>query len=246
MKSAEDSNDFLYGINPAFEVVRAGRRRLIRAHILPQLKAQPRTKKLLALLAERGVPVAESDRKAIFTLCQSTEHQGIVLEASAYPCVPLDDMLGEKRLLLLDNVEDPQNVGAILRSAEFFGWTSVLLSAKGVPGIYPSVAKASAGACEHLKICRDCSAVAAVKKLRELDWTVVALDNNGREDLTAVAPLPFDRLLLVIGGEHLSVGQFILNQSHHVVAIPRRGQVQSLNASAAAAIALFAFGGSNA
>lgn len=235
------SHDYLYGINPVFEAVGAQRRRIHRAFVAEGAAPNPRLRKLMALLADRQTPVERADKRRLFDLCRTTEHQGVVAETEPYPLVAFETLLGEPRLLLLDNVEDPQNVGAILRSAEFFGWPAVLLPVKGVPEIYPSVVKASAGAVEHLRIARDRSANAYLRRLREEQYTVVALDENGRESLSETAARSYDRLALVIGGEHRSVGQFILNAAQHVARIERRGRVQSLNASVAAGLALAAF-----
>lgn len=178
-------------------------------------------------------------KQRLFQLCQSHEHQGVVLNVSTYPYVPFESLVEKSKLVLMDNIEDPQNVGAILRCAEVFGWQAVLLSSKGVPGIYPSVVKASAGASEHLLIAQDHAANDYVKALLERNFTLVALDEDGREDLTSLKFEPGKNILLAIGGEHKSIGQYILNLAQHVVRIRQHGKVQSLNAAVAAGIALF-------
>ena len=231
--------EYIYGINPAFEVIRANRRKISQATISKKSDSNPKLRKLISLLDRNKVPVEKTDKRRLVQLCQSTEHQGVVLKVESYPYVPFESLWDNARLLLLDNIEDPHNVGAILRSADIFGWNSVLLSSKGVPNIYPSVVKVSAGASEHLHIARDNSANDYVKRLIERGFKVVALDEDGRETLDHINTLVIDRFVLVIGGEHFSVGQYILNVAHHVVSIPQQGSVQSLNASVAAGIALF-------
>ena len=215
------TTEYIYGINPAFEVVRARRR------------------KLTELLNETKVPVTVTDKHHLFNLCRTKEHQGVVLEAEPYPYASLEGLQEANRLLLIDNVEDPQNVGAILRSAEIFGWHDVLLANRGVPEIYPSVVKASSGATEYLRIARDHTANEYVKALLPLGFTLVALDAHGKEDLRRLSERNPNKILLVIGGEHRAVGQHILNQAHHIVNIPQQGRITSLNASVAAGIALF-------
>lgn len=237
------AEEYIHGINPAFEVIRARRRRVHRACLQEGAAASPRMKQLASALASLGTPVERVTKHKLFQLCRSTEHQGVVLATDPYPYVAFDSLLACPRLLLLDNVEDPQNVGAILRSAEAFGWEAVLLSARGVPAVYPSVVKASAGASEHLRIAQDHPANFYVKRLLENQFTLVALDEDGQEPIAVVQEQPPEKMLLVIGGEHRSVGQFILNQARHVVGIPQRGKVGSLNASVAAGIALYALGG---
>ena len=145
-------------------------------------------------------------------------------------------------MLLLDNIEDPHNVGAILRSAEVFGFTSVCLPKKGVPEVYPSVVKVSTGATEFMKISRNDSANGYARKAAEEGYRIVALDMAGKSTLQEVASAGHEKLLLVIGGEDRSVGQFILNMAEDVVGIQQHGKVNSLNASVAAGIAMFALG----
>lgn len=234
--------EYLYGLNPGFEVLRAGRRTVSKVFLQAGSESSPRIRKLISLLQSRKIACESVSKGRLFELCRSTEHQGVVIQTSPYPYEPFEALLDSPRLLLLDNVEDPQNVGAILRSAEIFGWPAVLLSARGVPGIYPSVVKAAAGATEYLRIAHDHTANAYVRALLEKDFMVVALDENGPEDLLTFQHPPPAKLLLVIGGEHRSVGQFILNAAQHVVRIPQRGQITSLNASVAAGIALFQLG----
>lgn len=199
-----------------------------------------RIKTLRRLLDERGIEVNVTDRGRLHQLSGSTEHQNVVMKVSRYPYVSHTECLEAERVLLLDNVEDPHNVGAILRSAEVFGFHHILLPMKGVPEVYPSVAKVSAGAVEFLRVARDCNAVTYAQKALDKGFTVVALDADGKVPLEAFAATPKLPLLVVIGGEDKGVGQFILNHASAVLAIPQSGRVNSLNASVAASITLYA------
>lgn len=236
------TTDVLYGLNPAFEAVLAGRREIRRALLSRSASANPRLQKLAALLESRGVPVQWSEKGRLIDVCQSHEHQGVVLETGPYPYVTADELLAlpSPRLVLLDNLEDPHNVGAIIRSAEVLGYSGVLLPNRGVPHVLPSVVKASAGATEHLRICCAGGVTAYVTAARERDFTLVALDAHGTQSLAEVVAAAPERLLLVCGGEDRGVGQYILNQAQFVVRIPQRGRLSSLNASVAAGIALHA------
>ena len=149
-------------------------------------------------------------------------------------------MFSENKLLLLDNIEDPHNLGAILRSAEVFGFRSVLLSRRGTPNVYPSVVKVSAGATEFLKITNERSENAYVKKAIENGYTVVVMDEDGKACIDDVKAIKPEKLLLVIGGEDKSVGRFIINTADYVVAFKQYGKINSLNASVAAGIGMFA------
>lgn len=234
--------EYIYGINPAFEVVLAGRRRIYCAYVAETMQTAGRTVKLLELLKKAGITAELVNKGRLFDLCRTTEHQGVVIEAENYPYASFAELLNQNRLLLLDNIEDPQNTGAILRSAEVFGWHYVLLSNRGTPELYPSVVKASAGATEYLQVARDHSANYYAREAIRNDFTVVALDAAGKTLIGELPVQPDARVMLVIGGEHRGVGQLILNTAHYVVKIPISGKVSSLNASVAAGIAMYNLG----
>lgn len=238
-KAKPVEREWLYGLNPAFEVLRAGRRRVHRLILNTSARGQARLKKLARYAERLRVPLVWYEKGRLTDLCRTSEHQGAVLEVSPFPYASAAEFLQEPRSILLDNVEDPHNVGAILRSAEIFGFRAAGLPAKGVPGVYPSVVKASAGASEHLVIHRPTHSVAAGKAALEAGYFVAALDRRGNITLDELAERNPQKLLLVIGGEDQSVGQFLLNESHAILSLPQSGRITSLNASVAAGIALW-------
>lgn len=237
---AKPSREYIYGINPAFEVVRAGKRQVYEAYLNQATARQPRIRKLSQYLEKMDIPIQWVDKRRLMDLSGSRDHQGVILKTKPYPYQLSDTLWGRPRLLLLDNMEDPHNVGAILRSAEIFGFNAILLSRKGVPDIYPSVVKVSAGATEFLDIAKDASANSYVRTAQDEGYQVVVLDANGTVDIRTVCTQLSDKALIVIGGEDRSVGQFILNTADLVVSIGQRGRINSLNASVAAGIFLFA------
>ncbi len=240
MAQKSASVEFLYGLNPVFECLRAGRRQIHEAFVNEKTATSSRFRTLARLLEERGINRTLTDKGRLHQLCGSSEHQNVVLKVEKYPYVSSDECLTQERVLLLDNVEDPHNVGAILRSAEVFGVHHILLPTRGVPEIYPSVSKVSAGAVEFLHIARDCSSVTYCQKAVEAGYTVASLDAKGKvllDDFAKDTPSP---LLLVIGGEDKGIGQFILNNSSAILAIPQSGKINSLNASVAASLSLYA------
>lgn len=240
---ATRESEFLYGLNPGFETVLAGRRDLCRILLNEQSRNRPRFRTLEGLARERGIRVEWVDKGRLSQLTGSREHQGVAVEAGPFPYSPFDDLLGRPRMVLLDNIEDPHNAGAILRSADVFGFDGVLLARRGSPGVRPSVVKASAGAAEHLRVAIDRSANQYVKLARDEGYAVVVLDGKGDVSLEQAAAAGYERLLLVVGGENKGVRQFILNSATAVVRIPQVGHVNSLNASVAAGIALYALAG---
>ena len=233
-------HEFVYGINPAFEVLRGGKRKVHEAFLNEHAQDNPRLKKLAQFLQTRMVPIEWVTKQRIFELAESKDHQGAVLKTEPYPYARAEDLYDRERLLLLDNTEDPHNTGAIIRCADVFGYHAILAPLKGVPEVYPSVVKVSAGATEHLDIAREGSANQHMMKARETGHVVVALDAKGTIDLRDLAPALPSRHLLVIGGEAKAVSQFILNEADHIASIPQQGKINSLNASVAAGIAMYA------
>lgn len=230
--------EYLFGLNPAFEALRAGRRKIHAALLNQATIGQPRVRKLIECLQEQKIEIHYGEKGRLIDACGNQEHQGVVLETDPYPYTPLEEVLRLPRLVLIDNVEDPHNVGAILRSAEVFGFGGILLPNKGCPEIYPSVVKASAGASEHLRIAREHNAVFYAKKVVEAGLQIFSLDMHGPSLLEELQLSSGVRICLAIGGEDRAVGQYILNASTQVLKLRQYGKVNSLNASVAAAIAM--------
>jgi len=232
--------EYIYGINPAFEVLRGGRRRIYSAYLNEAARDNPRLKKLAHFIETKQVEIEWVSKQRLFELSESKDHQGAVLKTDPYPYVAAAALYERDQLLLLDNTEDPHNTGAIIRCADVFGYHAILAPEKGVPEVYPSVVKVSAGATEHLDIAREGSANDHMRRARESGHVVVALDAAGKIDLNTLATTLPARHLLVIGGEAKAVSQFILNSADFIARIPQFGKINSLNASVAAGIAMYA------
>lgn len=241
---AKSSREFLYGLNPAFEAIRSGKRTIYEAFLNATSAESGRQRKLKEILQTKGIPIEYADKGRLTQLCGAREHQGVVLKTSLYPYTRFEAIFeaAPSRLLLLDNVEDPHNVGAVLRSADIFGFHHVCLPHKGVPEVYPSVVKVSAGAAEYMAITRECTANKYVQLARDAGYHIAALDTAGAVTLPQLAANLPPKLLLVIGGEDKSVGQFILNLADSVLRVEQAGHVNSLNASVAAGIAMYVLG----
>ncbi len=233
-------SEFLYGINPVMEVLMAGRRTVSQVYCAQGTENNPRMRKLVGECRHRHVKLNWVSRAQIFDLCGSKENQGVTAECDLFPYTPFAEMLDQPRLVLLDNIEDPRNIGAIMRTAEVLGWGNVLLPRRGAALVLPSVAKTAAGACEYLNIAVNCSANQYIKIAKENGYKIAALDGSGKSSLEEVQAQSPEKLLLVIGGEDSGVGQFILMNSDYICAIPQKGHVNSLNASVAAALAMYA------
>lgn len=234
------NTEYLYGLNPCFEAIRAGRRKIIQAFLSSSSKKNPRIIKLSNFLKSKNIPIEWAEKGKIIQLANSKDNQGAVIKVSSFPYAQVEEVLDNDKILLLDNIEDPHNVGAILRSAEVLGFTSIFMSNKGVPEIYPSVVKVASGATEFLKISKVMSANNYTSKAKENGFKIIALDMKGDTDINELKSKELGKFVLVIGGEDKSVGQFILNSADYIARLEQKGQVSSLNASVAAGVAMFA------
>ncbi|MGA0333036.1 MAG: TrmH family RNA methyltransferase [Kiritimatiellia bacterium] len=231
----------LYGIHAVQESLRARKRHPVELQ-LDDHASRDRFQSLIRLANECGVRVHFCSKHELFENCGSKQHQGAVLITTGYPYSELsDEVFEEPRLLLLDNLEDPRNAGAILRSAHLFGFNTVLLPLKGGAGIYPSVVKTSAGASEHLRVIRAANSTKYFQRARKAGYRTVALDAQGGNVLSEVPVHDTRPLFLIMGGEDKRIGQYILNEAEVVARIPQNGKINSLNASVAAGIALYHF-----
>lgn len=233
-------SEYLYGVNPVSEAILAGTRVVHCVYVAQGTENNPRMRKLVSDAKYRGIAISWRSRAEIGEAAGTKESQGVVAECDSFPYTPYADILGAPRMVLLDNIEDPRNLGAIMRTCEVLGWGNVLLPRSGGALVMPSVAKTAAGACEYLKIAVNCSSNQYVKIALENGYVIAALDGAGKSSLEEVAASKPEKLLLVVGGEDSGVGQFIKMNATHVCAIPQKGHVNSLNASVAAALALYA------
>ena len=239
--------EVLYGLHPVEEAVKAGRRRF--DHVLVARERDDlRLEKLVALCRAAGVRVRQEAREQLTQLAQSPSHQGVValvhpqeflsIEDLFEPARPDADGAGAARLLLaLDGVEDPQNLGALLRVADGAGGDGVLLTERRSAPLSPVAVKASAGATEHLRIARVVNLVRALEELKRRNLWIIGLDERGQTDYDQ-----FDLTgdcVLVLGREGAGMHDLVRRSCDHLLRIPMSGGVSSLNVSAAGAVVLF-------
>lgn len=228
---ARRRDDLIYGRNAVLEAARAGRvRRVLLAH---GLDPDPRLVELRQL-----APCEEVPAQRVAAMAQGA-HQGVVAELAPRTFVTLRQLLQAAPTLLLglDGIEDPQNLGAILRSAEAAGVEGVLLPERRSAPLSGAAVKASSGASELLPLCRVAGLASAVPEVRRAGLWCVALDPHGdmqpwEVDLTGP-------LLLVVGGEGRGVHRLVRERCDSRVRLPMAGRVANLNASAAAAALLY-------
>ena len=185
------------------------------------------------------MPVERPFRALLDELTRGANHQGAVLEASAYPYVALDEIEAVAgTVVLLDHLQDPQNLGTLLRAAEAVGVAGVVIPQDRAVDVTPAVVNASAGAVEHLRVARVPNLARSADRLKEAGWWLIGLDTGPDAVDLFAADLP-SPAALVVGSEGAGIGPNLRRRCDLVAAIPMRGRVQSLNAATAGAIALF-------
>ena len=190
---------------------------------------------------ERGVPVRFEERVQIDRLAGTREHQGVIALAASRAVVELEDLLAQKSdrslIVLLDGVEDPQNLGAIVRTALAAGAQGVVIPERRAAGLTDSVSRASAGALEHLPVARVKNLVRAMEQLKEAGYWLIGLDERGERNYTEADYK--SSIGIVLGGEGHGLHELTRKRCDYVVSIPTTGPVRSLNVSVAAGVVLF-------
>jgi 23S rRNA (guanosine2251-2'-O)-methyltransferase len=239
--------EYLYGRRPVLESLRAGRRTLRRLIISESADDSDLIKVATTLAREAGIRVEKVRRNLLDgRIPREANHQGVMLETSEYPYLALPDLLSDSArqgeppfYLLLDLLQDVQNVGTLLRTAEAVGVHGVIVQERRAAGITPAVVSASSGAVEHLKIAQVTNLVQAMKTLKEQDVWLGGLDVG--EDAVRIDQANLrGGLGLVVGSEGEGLRRLVRDTCDFIVALPMRGQIASLNAATAGSIALYA------
>lgn len=237
--------EILYGRQPVREALRAGRRQIHKLLLAAGLKHTGIVGEVLALAREAGVLWQEVDRHELDRLGDSANHQGVAAEASGYPYIALPDLLEAARganeppfLLLLDHLQDPQNLGSLLRSAEAAGVHGVVIPERRAAGVTPAAVRASAGAAEHVQVAVVANLVQAMKSLQGEGLWLTGLEAMPEALLYTQADLS-GPLGLVVGSEGQGLARLVRERCDFLIRLPLYGQVGSLNAAVAGAIALY-------
>lgn len=201
---------------------------------------------LVAEAIERRIPLIEVDRRKLDDLACGQNHQGIVAMASQREYCEIGDILayaderGEKPLILVaDGIEDPHNLGAMIRSAECAGAHGVIIPKRRSVGMTATVSKASAGAVEHMRVARVTNIAATLDELKQKGLWIYAADMDGE----AYYETDFSSgVALVVGSEGFGISRLVKEKCDFIVSIPLYGKVNSLNASAATAVILCEIG----
>jgi 23S rRNA (guanosine2251-2'-O)-methyltransferase len=227
----------IYGINPVLEALRAGRVKELRVGN----RGDDRVRELVALASDNGVAVRQVPPEVLERQARGGVHQGVVADVKErveYSVAELVSGAGETPLLVvLDGIEDPHNLGAILRTADAAGVDGVVLQTRRSAALSGAAAKASAGALAHVRIAEVVNIARAVEELKAAGMWTVGLAGDGTtqyDDVDYTVPTA-----LVLGAEGTGLRRLVRERCDFVASIPMRGHVGSLNVSVAAGIALF-------
>jgi 23S rRNA (guanosine2251-2'-O)-methyltransferase len=232
--------NLICGINPVLEALAAGTRHFDRLLVVKGLRNR-RISEAISRAGHLGIPLRFEARDTLDRMAGGIPHQGLIAVVSAKPVISVEKLLEEARtpalVVVLDGVEDPRNLGAILRTCEAAGADGVLLPDRHSAGLSETVSRSSAGGLEHVRVASIGNVVQAIEALKKRGLWIVGFDASGTERWDAV---DYRRpIALVLGGEGRGIRRLVREHCDHLVSIPLFGHVNSLNVSVAAGVALY-------
>jgi 23S rRNA (guanosine2251-2'-O)-methyltransferase len=228
----------LYGRNAVLETL-GGRREFHRLLLGEGVREDERIKSILEACEAKGVSVELLDRNALDFLTGTSHHQGVALVVGPYPYADLDDILEQSgTVLILDHVQDPQNFGTLIRTAEATGVVGVIMPQDRAVAVTPAVVNTSSGAVEYQRVCRVPNISHAINVLKARGWWIAGLEgaSESQDLFSATIPTP---VALVVGSEGSGLGTVVTKNCDLLLSIPMVGRIVSLNASTAGSIALY-------
>ncbi|WP_424769137.1 23S rRNA (guanosine(2251)-2'-O)-methyltransferase RlmB [Paenibacillus sp. sgz302251] len=237
-----NQEEIIAGKHPVLEALRSGRE--LNKIWIADGAQKSLTQPIVAEAKKMGIVVQFVDKRKLDSLAPGVTHQGVVAQAAAFAYVEVEELLeragklGETPfILLLDEIEDPHNLGSILRTAECTGVHGVIIPKRRAAGLTATVLKTSAGAAEHVPVARVTNLAQTIDKLKEAGVWVAGTDVSAAQD---VYKMKFDMpLAIVIGNESKGMGRLIKEKCDFLVKLPMLGQLNSLNASVAAGVLMY-------
>jgi 23S rRNA (guanosine2251-2'-O)-methyltransferase len=230
--------NLICGVHAVYEAIVAATPALERIHVSRETHS-PKVKEILAMARERKIPVRKDERVVLDRLARGAVHQGIVALSAEFAYASFEDLFRRDRpcVVVLDGVEDPHNLGAVIRTAEGSGASGVVVPERHAAPLSAAVGKASAGALAHVPVVRVTNLVSALGELKKRGLWVVGVDAAAKTSWT-----DFDYsvpVALVLGGEHRGLRRLVRENCDALVQLPMFGKVGSLNVSVAAGIVLY-------
>lgn len=229
--------EILFGIHPVLECLRAGRRKIDR--IFATEKPSVRIQEIITTARDHGLTVGTVTPSDLDAMTRKGYHQGVAARVSAYPLVAPGDLLTPQPpfLLIMDSILDPQNMGALVRTALCAGITGIIIAKDRQAPPTPAVSRASAGALEHMRLAQVTNLANTLEMLKKEGIWIFGLDLGSGTSLYQSDPT--GPLALVVGGEEKGLRPLVKKSCDLLVAIPQVGPLNSLNASAAGAVAMY-------
>ncbi|HET7091254.1 MAG TPA: 23S rRNA (guanosine(2251)-2'-O)-methyltransferase RlmB [Anaerolineae bacterium] len=236
--------ELIYGRNAVHEVLRAHRREVYKLLVAEGAQERGVLAEALALAAQRNIPIQRVPRSRLDHVTDA--HQGIAAEAGPYPYVNVEDILdlaaGRNEpplILVLDVIQNPQNLGTLLRTAEAMGVHGAILPQRRGVEVTLAVVNASSGASEHLRIARVVNLVRSMEELKELGVWIAGLEHKDERAIDFWSADLRGPLALVVGNEAEGMRRLVRQTCDYLLRIPMRGHIESLNASIAGSIVLY-------
>ena len=234
--------EFIYGRNPVYETLRARRRDVFRLQIAEGVQERGRLIEILDLSIKRKIPLERVPRARLDKISDS--HQGVALEASTYPYMGMEDIIESARekleplfVLILDTLQNPQNLGTLIRTAEGVGVHGVVIPPHKAAEITPAVVSASAGACEHMLVAQT-NLAQAIDQLKEANAWVIGLDESPKSKEPEEVPMK-GALAIVVGSEGEGIRPLVKRSCDFLLRLPMQGKIDSLNAAVAGSVVLY-------
>ncbi len=232
-------DDILFGRNPVFELFDTD----VDVNAVYILKDSPIKAKAAALAKKKGCPLKEVSSEKLSSICLGGVHQGIAASVAAIDYAEIDDIFAladskneKPMIVLLDSIEDPHNLGAIIRTAECAGAHGVIIEKRRSATVGETVMKTSAGAALHIPLVRIGNTAQTIEQLKKRGVWIVGADMNGENCLTMDYDMP---LCLVIGSEGQGLHRLVRDKCDFIASIPMFGKINSLNASVAAGVLIY-------
>ncbi len=239
-------SEFIYSRNGVMECLRANRRDVFALYLGREVtKDSERVHEIMAIAKKKRIPVVTHPKNKMDHLVRNVNHQGIILEVSPYPYANFEEIMDNARsrseapfILILDILQDPQNVGTLIRTADAVGVHGVFIQDKKAVDITPSVVASSSGAVEHLSISMTSNISQVIMKLKENNVWVYGLSDreHGKQFDT---PDYHGGVALVVGNEGEGLRSLVAKNCDELISIPMKGKIESLNAAIAGSLALY-------
>ena len=232
----ERNANIIVGRNPVTEALKSGRE----IDKLVVSSTEGSMIKILAMAKEKGIPVMKTEKAALDRIAAGQAHQGVAAYTSPYDYAEMEEIFAKAKasgeepfIIILDNLEDPHNLGAIMRTAECVGAHGIIIPKRRACGLTEVVAKASAGAIEYMPCVKVTNIAQTIEELKEMGIWVAACDMGGQEYYKANLK---GAIAVVIGSEGFGISKLVREKCDFVVSVPMLGRITSLNASNAAAV----------